>query len=200
MSTQKSFSAFIIVVVILIVGAYYLGSKKVSLEPNVYTLPTASPSQNPDAVSTWKTYSDDIHGFSFKYPSDWIELKRESNPLHSGKEFIKSGVGPTRVGVGVTIYEDSSNLTAKQFLDQIFYKDYTETPDLKDAYLKNTKYEQVLVGGKTASKFVITTPPGPIGTGVWITQRNFAILLRFFPVEGEEELINPILSTFTFTN
>lgn len=164
-----------------------------------------NPTQTSTSIETdnWKTYTNTNHYFLLKYPPNWLETGDENKKytLFEQETKFEEPVIGLRKGLSITVHEGLGNLTGQQFLDQVYYKDYT--PDelfLKQMYIKNNKYETVIVDNIPATTFDLTAPHGSNGTGVWIAKNNYGILLRFYPTEGEEELIKPILSTFKFTN
>ena len=82
MPNQKGFSriAIIIIVLILIGGAYFVFSKKDEnvIVQNAKNQNSQSGNSSTDQLSTdnWKTYNK--YGFEFKHPSEWITSKDDS--------------------------------------------------------------------------------------------------------------------------
>ncbi|OGE19921.1 hypothetical protein A3A14_01140 [Candidatus Daviesbacteria bacterium RIFCSPLOWO2_01_FULL_43_38] len=77
---QKGFVQFIvmgIVVLVLVgVGAFYLGKKAAVLKPqNQVVTSQVTPSSTPDETANWKTYTDQKLKVSIKYPDSIIILK-----------------------------------------------------------------------------------------------------------------------------
>lgn len=148
---------------------------------------------------SWKIYTNETHGFSFKYPNDWVQ-----SPPATGMLFQEPGSGPThfKKAVGIQIYENAGNLSAKEFLDQIFYKEDEYTGNLKvlkDTYMKNVTYEKVSIDGGSATQFEPQIPTGSAGSMAWITNGSLGILLKSNNVEGGKQLLEQILTTFKFT-
>jgi hypothetical protein len=97
---QKGFAPILVILLVLIAigGAYYLGTKKgnilpvstqtpVSVATNISTQasPTAKPSADPTA--SWKTYTNAEFGFSVKYPPGMQISASPNDPNNSFVDF-----------------------------------------------------------------------------------------------------------------
>ena len=95
---QKGFAPLIIVIILAIVGivaAYYFGSMKgnVLLAPTQTptSVTTNAPSQitpttkpTSDSTANWKTYTNSVHGITFKYPQTWqVDNKGDQDSLNA---------------------------------------------------------------------------------------------------------------------
>lgn len=163
--------------------------------------PQPTPTSTSDETANWKTYTNKKYGFSFKYPSNWVE--------NEGKIEEKLGVNGvnalTQKGIAVEVYENSGKLSALEFLDTIFYKDYNEEglKGLKEIYMKqyqeNSYLEPIAIDGKSATYIEqLTIPSGSKGSGVWVAVKNNGFFLRGYPTEGTDEIFKQILSTVKF--
>ena len=82
MSNQKGFSkiSIIIIVLILIGGAYFVFSKKDKSIPAQNTENQNSQSKQSSTrnstINNWSTYKNDKYGFEFQYPSTWKPVLR----------------------------------------------------------------------------------------------------------------------------
>lgn len=223
----------ILLIITAVGGAYYLGVAKQqsAVQKNNHPItatikpsPTSTPS--PDLTENWKTYSDSNNHFSFKYPQEWI-IKGNNIEEQVGNTAGNNTL--TQKGVSVNVYENAGNLTALEFLDTIFYKDYTGgSKVLKDAYMKSYEgninpnatikngeivyvseggdlpyIKPITVDGRQETYIdVLITPPGSNGNGVWISLGKNAVLLRGYPsadYKNQQQIFNQILSTFKFT-
>lgn len=90
---QKGFAPVIILLVVLLLGvlgyfAFTKGYVSVNLpKPSASVIPSPipSPSSSTDPTANWKTYSDDLHGITFKYPLSWTLTEKEGQ---SEKEIV----------------------------------------------------------------------------------------------------------------
>jgi hypothetical protein len=67
----------LLVVVLVAFGGWYVWKKsqdsKALNNSQQQNGNSDSPDASPDSYADWKTYSNDVYGFSFKYPTDWGE-------------------------------------------------------------------------------------------------------------------------------
>lgn len=90
---QKGFIPIIILLVVVVLGvvgyfAFTKGYLSVNLpKPSASVIPSALPntSTTSDPTENWKTYSDDLHGITFKYPLSWTLTEKEGQ---SEKEIV----------------------------------------------------------------------------------------------------------------
>lgn len=83
---QKGFAPLIIVIILALVGivsAYYLGSQGKSTDKNgeqptsqpvttgKLSIGSPKPSSTSNAISNWKTYNNTTYKYTLKYPSNW---------------------------------------------------------------------------------------------------------------------------------
>lgn len=107
---------------------------------------TTTPTTTTDVTANWKTYTDTVNGFSFKYPSDWVTdtadktivpsgMVKLSSPATITKE--KANTGPNPVGPDLEV-NGYANFTAFNAIN---------TPPLKvsdvDGWLSYTKAQNI---------------------------------------------------------
>jgi hypothetical protein len=83
----SKFNTILLVIILLIVvgvGAYLLGTSKVKTEPITQVPVVTSVSQAPDPTVNWKTYISNKYGLSVKYPSVFAENPILSNLTYGG--------------------------------------------------------------------------------------------------------------------
>jgi hypothetical protein len=89
----------ILAVITLLAILAFAGPKPVAPQPSIMLAaspastitPVRSPTPNGSVAATdWHNYQNQIYGFGFRYPSDWIDSNR---PLEIGDFFTASGVG-----------------------------------------------------------------------------------------------------------
>lgn len=111
MSNQKGFSkvAIIIIVLILIGGAYFVFSKKDKNIPAQNTENKNSQlSQSIDgdlSMNNWKAYRNDQYGFEFKYPTNWYGHPGQ-NPKGISVLLLKTKELPNLGGTETYAYGD----------------------------------------------------------------------------------------------
>lgn len=165
---------------------------QLQVQPTATPLSTEIPSPTTDPTANWKTYTNTTHGFSFKYPSDWIlnsegdgdqynanlNLKKDNNVIGVIANMDGIGGGPRNVPF------EEINLWGKTYYKQygdINFSAGTKTVDICDS---------------------------PHGLGVFqINSKTFMISLTYQTnTEGEKPTLSlgkefdQILSTFKFTN
>lgn len=173
-----------------------LSKELAQLQVQVQSTPTPTASQAPTGdLANWKTYTNSIDNFSFKYPSTWtIDTKEEKGDDRKENIQVKLIKGKAMVGIGANIvgigggprnvpYEET-NLWGKTY-----YKQYSDMD-----FTTNTK--------------TIDISDDPHGLGAFkIGTKTYMISLTYPAVqEGDKpdralsEEFNQILSTFKFIN
>ena len=164
----------------------------------------------PFDISTWKTYMDENKLFSFRYPSHWI-----TNGIQIAEEM--NGTNQfTYKGMYVYLYENAGHLTALEFLDTLYYKDFagdTQTKGIKDTFMEEYRKNRnehmttrngkavyveqggdrpyitpIMIDGKPATMIdELIMPSGSQGSGVWIPVGSKGLLLQSIPSADAEE-------------
>lgn len=131
MPNQKGFSkvAVIIIVLILIGGAYFVFSKKDKNIPaqNIENQNSQS-SQSVDgnlSMSDWKTYRNEKYGLEFKYPNEWL-IAQESNTNNIFVRLSKDGENSFSLNIGPITDIDGKKITLDEFLS-FYNKNYKDT-------------------------------------------------------------------------
>jgi hypothetical protein len=127
----------VIVTAILFGGAgYVLGNKnnikpeapavpKAEVEEVVESSPIVESSTSPDTTATWKTYTNDTYGFSFKYPASWVEYTQEGN---AGNDFAKYFKNPDVIATSEG--ENADPFAIQNILIRVYSKDSKDSlPD-----------------------------------------------------------------------
>lgn len=201
----------VVILVLIIVGgttAYFLNKNSISKTqtPVTQTVVKPTPASNAapaDPTANWKTYTNDEHGFTFKYPRDW-EYQIQKNAF----SVLRDGLSEVEINFGK--YEDI-DVTRKKIdpiigpawvvLNIITYPSEVSS-DLKSyAYNLNadekTRWSEIKINGIPAQKVEhMLCQSGNCGD-VLIVKGN--IILDFFVQNGDRDL-NTILSTFKFTD
>jgi hypothetical protein len=92
------------------VGAYYLGSRKTATT-TPESVPTQTTSPAPDPTANWKVFSDAGLGFSIKTPQDWEvreitpNLQIEIGPIDSPTESVILGYVNSLPGSDLSVEE-----------------------------------------------------------------------------------------------
>lgn len=141
-----------------------------------------------------KTYTDSINGFSLEYPGNW---KKEVPKKDHIRFYEDKPLAGNAVEIG--IYPNSDNLTAKDFVDKIFYS-YVNQQETKRIWLNEIKTRKVEVYGKKATIIEgLVSFPGPYGPALWITEGSTGIfILSINPSEEGINIFNGIVSSFKF--
>lgn len=204
---KKNYPPWILGILVLVVAVTVFTFYKFTKE-NSKIQPAPSPSETSlkkaDPTANWKTYTNKNVGFTFKYPANWIE-NGDSLEEKIGENDVDEF---SQKGISVRIYENSGSLNALEFLDTIFYKDYTDqgSKSLKEAYIKqyreNSYLKPATIDGKSVTSIEeLIEPHGSDGLGIWITIKENGLLLRSYPsadYQNQQKIFNQILSTFKF--
>lgn len=197
---------------------YYVGAQTCTVYPlkDQYKEGVIEQKSSVD-TSNWKTHTNPGYGFSFKYPEDWVE---------NGNKIEETNVDPIgKKGLSVNIYPNAGNLSALEFMDEIYYND--QPKNFKDVYMKlytdninpnllikdgkktyvssggNAPYiKDIIIDGEKESYIdALIVQHGSDGNGVWISLGKDGLLLNGFPsaAEDQEKIFIQILSTFKFT-
>lgn len=202
---QRGLTPILILVGILLIAltvgaAYYLGTKSTA---TVIPLPTPQdiPSPQPDDTASWKTYVSQEGEYSFKYPLDVKIYENEKFSVDGTKVSIKDTV--------VVLSEVLPQLNTNYQMS-INHK-VTFIPSLKDfvdsniscASMESIKGKPYLLGNKEALIFE-DTPCGPYGmTSIYSLNKSIGYTIDIESHAGYSQIkkyIEPILSTFEFTN
>lgn len=158
--TAKSPSATIIYTVIvaaIVFGTlgYWLGSNKDKEEADESatavvlesaTVVSSSVVSATDETASWKTYTNEEYGFSFKYPSDWIVQITQN----SQKSQIL-GLSLVSPEMQKTIKEERPDARADIFLDEFSKpKDFNLITNITsdELYIKDSINEKLIAGQK----------------------------------------------------
>ncbi len=220
---NKGFATILVLlVVVLVIGGYLVYSGKIIINRSqetvpydVYKLTNSSPSPTPigaDETANWKTYTNTIYKFSFKYPPAYTIISESANPaLQKLFSFViqnperRPGGGYPQPYVEAVVYEkDVSSL------EEWVSKHTTALPvDAQSIsggslfYFEVRDKRETTLGGKKA----ITFKAGSMGSSpspTFVLSRNHIIGLN---LDSENESKDPdliniyyplILSTFKF--
>jgi len=152
--------------------------------------------------SNWKTYQG--NGFSFQYPAEWTEKKltdtiiltKPASPFHSTS------------GISTTVYGNSGNLSAQNFLRQKYYNIPSDNnpanQNLYSIWLKADMKNAIpiSVAGKLGVKFNhLVEGSGNLGPFILLSLGKDSLLIQLYGSDSElDKLYQQILSTFKFTN
>ena len=211
MFNQKGFSkiAIIIIVLILIGGAYFVFSKKDKNIPAQDTENKSSQSKQSSvgnlSLDNWKNYRNDQYGFEIKYPVDIFLLNENTNTLsHTLNNFHKYSA------------KDGSNPELANDISIVFKKEMDKGCDWFETNLlslsvpfefkniKGVKYET----GAEGEGVVYYCVKNKDSQNVFLIERWFlnpsysTNLLKqddYIDSRKQEEIFNQIISTFKFT-
>ncbi|MEK7450661.1 MAG: PsbP-related protein [Patescibacteria group bacterium] len=179
------------------VGGYFLGTKnsQPATENKVISRPSPTPTLDPTA--NWKTYTNAVAGYSFKYPNDYQVMENQKKSVDGvtvnvpNTTVILSSVLPnlnTNMQIGIHYENQLNNLSG----DEVAKK-----------FGLSTNPTIYTIDGK--SGFIFTeTPLGPYGsTIIYIIRNNKSYT---FTIESQvsyaqyKQYLDQILSTFRFAN
>jgi len=197
---QKGFAPIIILLAIgglgLLVyfGAFYKSPSQTSFQEPSSSSPVPTTSASPDPTENWKTYTDEVGEFLFRYPNDWGILDvggalmlAPLPDVEKVSEMAKGGgFGGGKFLISlINIYEVEPSLISSEYSTVV--KSTVEI-DGKTAYL----YESTqLLEAPGASK-------GDIHTSIVIPLKNRYFYYSLLD-EVYKQTFDQILSTFKFT-
>lgn len=192
--TNKLFLITLIIVVlftIIYAGIYlYLGSQsdKIS-KSSPPPLPAETSVKEGDSTANWKTYTNDVLGFSFSYPEHYLIFEETNQTVSLTYEGTD--------GYAIRISKDT-----KDWLNYKLYKSCSVTPsldciesgkpwgqqeDIFETQIGNIKIMSLYIKRGGAPVHIVLTETSPI------------ILAEAYVREGKNDLyFNQILSTFKF--
>lgn len=162
-------------------------SPKVVLSP--IPSPTTVPVETVDPTANWKTYTNNKHNFSFKYPPELAFLY--DGIVKNGPLLIQNFDGTNASGnqtgdfqIALFISSDSMNKTLEEYANQ--------------GSSGNT--QKITVGGKEAIKGFSIQKQESVPS-VWIKGSNSFLLVQLSTSKSSNRLwFDQILSTFKFAN
>jgi len=216
MPNQRGFSkiAIIIIVLILIGGAYFVFSKKGEnvIVQNAKNQNSQSSNSSIDQLSTdnWKTYRNDEFGFEIKYPFSWL-YKDVSDAnlsaylvLGAKKDFdnnilpvfsmgAREENGAMWIAYGAEIDNDENIAITKSIESLLEEKEYRHTAEIK-------KEEDIIVNGKNGKIIYIKGNQSSNNIDRWVFipgDDGFLYLLGIvFDKPLYSDIFNQIISTF----
>jgi hypothetical protein len=200
----------VVLIVILMVGVYFLGQKsalKTQTTTQTITKSTLTATPTPDSTANWKTYKSSKYGFSFEYPSDGKIIPESSNDdqVYISKE---PSTFENNYLFLVTTENNQDDLT----LDQILNKE-NKTTKFNGLSDKNTplvngqpnvkNFDNGIIQGYKLRTYMEGDPSG-FGGALFI--KNDKIFLfslhdgNGYAYDYQEKLLDQILSTLKFTD
>ena len=214
MPNQKGFSkiAIIIIVLILIGGAYFVFSKKdrsVSIQ-DVTNQNSQSDNSPTDQLSmdNWKTYRNEQYDFEFKYPLAWIlrDGNKDYKPtgLNNFYQFCNKAITIPNEPLGPN--DNFVERCEGEFFRVSIWKPLAEMKMITNDFagLRLNKENKITIGDKSASEFMYSGNSEILGgVHTWHlfviqTDNNIYSITGDFCMDDKTEC-NQILSTFKFT-
>ncbi len=202
------------------IGGYYLGSRQVK---NTSTSATVTPSavaskrvaatvtatSSVDATANWKTYTNDTYGFSFKYPSDWVERGKSEHGIRFNgpeNEVVRKQIEETPPGYSdgytddvILVFNSLQNYAKSTLNKEVDSLDkLIQEEQLKGSQISSA--QKTTWGGQDAWDYIANG----MGSYYEIITKNGSdvISLAFGNADSKSKLTaldKQILSTFQFT-
>jgi len=192
------FALGIIVVLGLMGGSYYLGTKKsatiVSNEKTAViptkSIPTVTATPAPDVTANWKVYTNPTYHFSFKYPPSW--LAADSHDDYGIRTDIVTVGANDRMGSLLSVYmlKNPNNLSTTDFIKQLpNYEGGGFVKPLQNQPSYFSHIDAIETNGFGGA--------GDTGPSAYINDKKGEIF-KLFTSGLDNSMINTIFSTFTF--
>jgi hypothetical protein len=156
------------------------------------------PTTNPTQIITWKTYSDKVGGFSFKYPANWIYTYHAPYSTSDiGYYYFSSPEYLTAKSQGGSYLESVLNGEQLGIIVQKTDSVYNPLPSGPADYF--SEFKDVLVNNVKIHVSLNYNNLGRIAQADLITNdKSYRIYLN--SNQNQDSLFYQILSTFTFFN
>jgi hypothetical protein len=79
----------ILIIAVLSVGGYFVYKNYFAKEPVAIETPSPTPVATADPTADWETYTNQLHGITYKYPTKWIIDDKEVNNQLNGLIVMK---------------------------------------------------------------------------------------------------------------
>lgn len=190
--TQRGFAAPLVLIVVLLLlvagGAYYLGRSGLPAPSPISQ--SISPAPN-NQTADWKTYTNARYGFSFKYPSSWLEPDVNPGKMEfTGDTAIMFSSSNMLVLVGPSqpITPLGRNVNYEETIDY-YNQHYPTFKDVKIAGVNTKEYEEQATVAVKGGTVFIKIPKSD----------NFVSLsMPFYDAAADQNIFDQILSTFRF--
>lgn len=159
-----------------------------------------------DGTAGWRTYTNNIYGYSLLYPPDWQALEVIAGPeAYRRVDFIPTAtadISEIRPMVSVTVIENTANLTAEQWAEN-------ELSNLPQEIARSVQRQSWTLSGKQALR--VTGLPSRWGTlDIIVGHGSYVYWLMLIPYNPSEAIIGEVgsqtmpiftqmVSTFRFT-
>ncbi|MBI4159562.1 hypothetical protein HY504_00135 [Candidatus Wolfebacteria bacterium] len=188
MSKSKLF-AVIIIVVLVVSGAYFLWSRGglTSLNlgsPNSENQGDAGVPAGGESADMSETYTSPDYGFSFKYPKGFnaTELSDDSGDT----VLVQNAEEKSGFQIYITPFDEAEPLTAARIMEDL---PASEVIDPKDVLIGEGKAINAVI-------FLSTSPSFGKTREIWFTHEGN--LYQVTTYEGQDNFIGPILETIEF--
>ena len=202
----------IVIILIIAFGVYYLGGIKNKIQPQnlvvaAQTTPT-QPSSTPNETANWKTYTNNLAGYTLGYPSDLLMLQDLTN----------MGVGvDQKILNSVVVLSTESLPNNNKISGQGIYVRVWNNPSgvALNTFINENILTFVSTEGKSTIKFIPTEVngiaglktsdmPGQVKSDTVLVAHNSSIYeIQWIQTSGKQipnTIFNQILSTFKFTD
>ena len=176
----------ILVLTIVGVGSFLLGTNKNNTKPVVQITPalTVTPTPTLDPTANWKTYANNVFGYSIKYPDSWAVSENINGPILRIDDSKNQGAG-----VYFTIIDDPENISIEN-------KIHSPVETIK------LTYSDVTINGIAAKRANLPNQQGctPGDDSVFIKKGTVIYEIQNRCGFVAAAIFNQILSTFKFTD
>ena len=160
----------LLVLALVGVGAYYLGSRRTTPTTTPEPTPTQIPTPTPEVAADWSVYKDEKDGWSIKYPNGWIvgEEKESSREWWWPYKYLRiyDKEKDPQGGVSVFVYSNRGR-DLRNWFEEITWateQDLQDSYDYKPGFYRGVKIPDEpnsSVGGQPAFKLELGIPQDP---------------------------------------